>query len=261
MSKQIAIITGANSGIGKEFTKIISDYNEIDEIWAIALDVDKLNEVKRAFGEKIRIFSMDLTDRNNLTAIELLLQTENPRVKYLVNCAGAAEFGDYSAVSNELCLNMIDLNINALVYMCNACLPYMKENSHIINMASQASFQPVPYQNVYSATKAFVRNYTRALNVELNGKGISATAVCPGWMDTNLIERADIGANKATNEFPFMVEPYPVAKKALDDAKNNKDMSVYGLAIKLSHLMSKLLPQRLLMKIWVLQQNISPEEE
>ncbi|MDE7373607.1 MAG: SDR family NAD(P)-dependent oxidoreductase [Clostridia bacterium] len=261
MSKQIAIVTGANSGIGKEFTKILSDYTDIDEIWAIALDIDRLNEIKRAFGEKIKIYSMDLTNRDNLAAIELLLKTEKPSVKYLVNCAGVAEFGDYSDISNELCLNMIDLNINALVYMCNICLPYMKEGSHIINMASQAGFQPVPYQNVYSATKAFVRNYTRALNVELNDKGVSATAVCPGWMNTNLIDHADTGAEKATNKFPFMVEPYPVAEKALKDANDNKDTSVYGVAIKLSHLLSKLLPQRLLMKIWVMQQDINPEAE
>ena len=251
MSKQIAIVTGANSGIGKEFTKILSEYNDIDEIWAIALDIERLNEIKREFGEKIKIYSMDLTNRDNLAAIELLLKTEKPSVKYLVNCAGVAEFGDYSDISNELCLNMVDLNISALVYM--------QENSHIINMASQASFQPVPYHNVYSATKAFVRNYTRALNVELNDKGVSATAVCPGWMNTNLIDRADTGAKKATNKFPFMVEPYPVAEKALKDANNNKDMSVYGIAIKSSHLLSKLLPQRLLMKIWVMQQDIAPE--
>ena len=261
MSKRIAIVTGANSGIGKEFTKIISTYDDIDEIWAIALDIDRLNDIRRAFGDHIKIYSMDLTDRNNLAAIELLLKTEKPSIKYLVNCAGVAEFGDYSDISNELCLNMIDLNINALVYMCNICLPYMEDGSHIINMASQASFQPVPYQNVYSATKAFVRNYTRALNVELNDKGVSATAVCPGWMNTNLIEQADTGAKKSTNKFPFMVEPYPVAEKALKDANDNKDMSVYGIAIKSSHLLSKLLPQRLLMKIWVMQQDITPEAE
>ena len=118
-----------------------------------------------------------------------------------------------------------------------------------------AGFQPVPYQNIYSSTKAFVLNYTRALNAELKNKKIIATAVCPGWMKTRLIERADIGAQKATSNFVFMVEPYPVAQKALNDANNKKDISVYGLYTKLAHLLSKLLPQKLLMKIWIKQQN------
>ncbi len=76
-------------------------------------------------------------------------------------------------------------------------------------------------------------------------------------MNTRLIERADIGAKKATKNFVFMVEPYPVAAKALKDAYNNKDISVYGLYTKFAHLLSKLLPQRLLMKIWLIQQHIS----
>lgn len=256
-NKSIAIITGASSGVGKEFTSIINGYDDITEIWAIARNQDRLNDLKHSLSEKVRIFSMDLTDRKSLEAIELLLKTEKPRIKYLINCAGFATFGDYSDISTDRSLNMVDLNINALIAMCNMCIDYMQENSHIINMASQAGFQPVPYQNIYSSTKAFVRNYTRALNVELKNRKIIATAVCSGWMNTRLIERADIGAKKATKNFVFMVEPYPVAAKALKDAYNNKDISVYGLYTKFAHLLSKLLPQRLLMKIWLIQQHIS----
>lgn len=256
MAKNITIITGANSGIGKEFTRIVSEYKEIDEIWAIARDKDRLNQIKRSFGDKIRIFSMDLTERNNLSTLKEMLKSERPNVKYLINCAGFATFGDYFTIPEERDLGMIDLNISALVALCTETINYMNAGAHIINMASQAAFQPVPYQNVYSATKAFVRNYTRALNVELTDKGISATAVCPGWMNTRLIERAKIGAKKATNKFDGMVEPYPVAAKAMNDANRNKDMSVYSAFIKLAHVLSKLLSQKLLMKIWVLRQNI-----
>ena len=91
---------------------------------------------------------------------------------------------------------MINLNISAVVALGLYCIPYMKPGSHIINIASQASFQPLPYQNIYSSTKAFVRNYTRALNVELKDRRITATAVCPGWIDTGLYERGLIGAKK-----------------------------------------------------------------
>lgn len=256
MSKNIAVITGANSGIGKEFTKILSTNTKIDEIWAIARNQERLNELRRDLGDKIRIFSMDLKERGNLSVIKQLLDNEKPNILYLVNCAGYAIFGDYSDASVEASIAMVDLNINALMSMCITCIPHMLAGAHIINMSSQASFQPVPFQNVYSATKAFVRSYTRALNVELKAKGICATAVCPGWMNTKLIDRASIGARRGTNKFPFIVDPYPVAEKALKDADKNKDISVYGIAIKLSHVLSKLLPERIVIKVWLMQQNI-----
>ena len=132
----------------------------------------------------------------------------------------------------------------------------MDRDSHIINIASQASFFPLPYQNIYSSTKAFVRHYTRALNVELKERGITATAVCPGWMKTGLFDRGIIGAKKGTNRFSGMVTPDVVAKKALNDAMRGKDISVYGLYVKSTHLLSKLLPQRMMMKVWLGQQKI-----
>ena len=126
----------------------------------------------------------------------------------------------------------------------------------IINIASQASFQPLPYQNIYSSTKSFVRNYSRALNVELKEKGIYVTAVCPGWIKTDLYKRAEIGARKATTRYVGMVTPDKVAKKALKDAKKGKDISIYSLFTKISHVAAKLLPQRIMMKIWLKQQHL-----
>ena len=133
----------------------------------------------------------------------------------------------------------------------------MDHGSHMINIASQASFFPLPYQNIYSSTKAFVRNYTRALNVELKDKGIHATAVCPGWMKTGLFDRGVIGAQKGTNHFSGMVTPDVVAAKALRDAKKENDISVYGLYVKTTHLLSKFIPQKLMMKVWLRQQKIN----
>ena len=133
----------------------------------------------------------------------------------------------------------------------------MEKGAHIINMASQASFQPLPYQNIYSSTKAFVRNYTRALNVELKSKGVVATAVCPGWMQTRLIERAIVKGEKGTRVFPHIVYPEVVAKKAIKDAKKSKDISVYGLYVKTSRIVAKLLPQKCMMGIWLKQQRLT----
>ncbi|MDE5654625.1 MAG: SDR family NAD(P)-dependent oxidoreductase [Clostridia bacterium] len=255
--KNIAIVTGASSGIGKEFVGLLLKEDGIDEMWAIGRNDERLKEVKEFDKERVRIFSMDLTDRRNLDIIEALISSEEVNVKWLVNCAGYAKFCDYGGIDRYTSINMIDLNVNALVAMGLICLPYMEKGAHIINMASQASFQPLPYQNIYASTKAFVRNYTRALNVELKSKGVVATAVCPGWMQTRLIERAIVKGEKGTRVFPHIVYPEVVAKKAIKDAKKSKDISVYGLYVKMSRVVAKLLPQKCMMGIWLKQQRLT----
>lgn len=94
------------------------------------------------------------------------------------------------------------------------------------------------------------------MNVELKDKGIRTTAVCPGFIKTDLLERAVIGAKKGTNNFFGIVTPDVVAKKALKDAKKGKDISVYGLYVKFTHLLSKIVPHKMMMKIWCMQQKI-----
>lgn len=256
MKKSIAIVTGANGGLGKEFVKLLLHEEGVDEIWAIARNEEKLNQLSKDFGSKIRTFPMDLTERENYALLADALAHDTASVKYLVNNAGFAKFCSYDDISIDESLNMIDLNVSAVVAIGLVCIPYMNEGSHIINIASQASFFPLPYQNIYSSTKAFVRNYTRALNVELKEKRIRAIAVCPGWMKTDLFARGLIGAEKGTSNFSGMVSPAVVAAKALKDAKRGKDISVYGLYVKSTHLLSKLLPQRMMMKVWLLQQKI-----
>lgn len=256
MKKQIAFITGANGGLGKEFAKLLAAKPELSEIWAISRNQSKLEQCAQELGGKIRIFSMDLTDRESTKYIAAELEKSGAAVKYLVNNAGFAKFCSYDDISVEESLNMVDLNISAVVTLGLICIPHMERGSHIINIASQASFFPLPYQNIYSSTKVFVRNYTRALNVELKEKGINATAVCSGWMKTGLFDRGVIGAEKGTHNFSAMVTPDVVARKALFDAEKGKDISVYGLYVKFTHLLSKIIPQRLMMKIWLKQQGI-----
>lgn len=257
--KKIAIVTGASSGIGKEFASLLLK-EDLDELWALGRSEERLKEVKEADKDRVRIFLMDLTQRKNLDIIEALIVSEDVDVRWLVNCAGFAKFCDYGGIDRYTSVNMIDLNIGALVSMGLICLPFMGQGAHIINMASMAAFQPLPYQNIYSATKAFVRNYTRALSAELKHKGVSATAVCPGWMQTRLIERAIVKGEKGTRVFPHIVYPDVVAKKALKDAKKSKDISVYGAYTKMSRVVAKFLPQKCMMGIWLRQQRLRGRE-
>lgn len=254
--KNIAIVTGASGGLGKEFVKLLLNEKDVSEIWAFARNEEKLKQLSDELGDKIRTFSMDLSVRENFDKIKEELSQSGVSIKYLINNAGFAKFCAYDDISIEESLNMIDLNVNAVVALGLVCIPFMEKGSYMINIASQASFFPLPYQNIYSSTKAFVRNYTRALNVELKSTGIHAIAVCPGWIKTGLFDRGVIGAEKGTNNFSGMVTPDVVAKKALKDAKKGKDISVYGLYVKSTHLLSKLMPQKMMMKVWLGQQKI-----
>lgn len=128
------------------------------------------------------------------------------------------------------------------------CIPYMGEESRILQISSASAFQPNPYINLYAASKAFERNYSRALNVELKGTGITSIAVCPGWIDTELLQKE---INGKTVRFPGIVSAKRVVKQAIRDAKRGKDMSVCSLYVKCQHVNVKLLPQRWVMKLWM----------
>jgi len=247
MNKRIAIITGASGGIGKEFTRLIL-LEEVDEIWAIARNQEKLMNLRKEFGDKIVTFSKDLTKSSELLAIKKLLEEEKPIIAYLINNAGVARMGSYKDFSVGEIETTISINCNALAVLCAICIPYMRRGSRILNISSASSFQPLPYLNLYSATKSFARYYSRSLNMELKGTGITATAVCPSWVDTELLPKE---VNGKQYKYHGIVSADKVVIKALKDAKKGKDMSVYSLYVKSGHLLAKLFPQKLVMRRWV----------
>lgn len=254
MRKHIAIVSGAHGGLGREFVRLLCGEKAVEEIWAIARDEKKLAQLRQDCGSKIRPLPLDLTRRDSFSSLEKLLAEEKPSVLYLINNAGFAKFGAVEDVGLEQSLAMMDLNMEAVVALGLLCQPYLRQGSHLLNIASQASFFPLPYMNLYSATKVFVRHYSRALGVELRPRGVSVTAVCPGWMPTDLIPGGQTGAQKGVTNFFGLVPPKAVAQKALRDAKKGRPLSVYGLYNKSSHLLSKVLPQRALMRCWLIQQ-------
>ena len=164
---EITIVTGASSGMGREFALQIDRQQKIDEIWAIARRRERLEELQNNTRLPMRIFAYDLTDSSHIEDLKSVLNTEKPQIRLLANCAGLAKFGDFESVRESDALRMIDLNIRALFSVTSACIPYMVSGGHIIEIASTAAFQPLPDMNVYAATKAFVLSYSRALNREL----------------------------------------------------------------------------------------------
>lgn len=249
MRKRIAIITGASGGLGKEFTKLMLG-EEIDEIWAIARNYEKLTALKKEIGDKLISISKDLSKLEEVTSIGLLLEKEKPEIAYLINNAGIARMGSYQEFDAVELSTTISINCTALAILCTLSIPYMQRGSRILNVSSASSFQPLPFLNLYASTKAFERSYSRALNAELKGTGITATAVCPSWVDTDLLLKE---MNGRKIKFPGIVSPDRVAVQALKDAKRGKDMSVCTFYVKWLHVLAKLFPQKVVIYRWVHQ--------
>lgn len=247
MSKRIAIITGATGGIGREFTRLLVE-EDIDEVWTVARNEKKLQELKKLYGEKVIPLAKDLTHTEEICEIEEKIKSESAEVLYLVNNAGMAKMGSYQEFSIQELENTIDLNCKAPVILSNLCIPYMKKGSHILNISSASAFQPNPYINLYAASKAFERSYSRALNVEVENLGIIVTAVCPSWVDTEMLIKERNGKKV---KFPGIVTAEAVAKQAMKDAKKGKDMSICSFYVKCQHVNVKLMPQKLTMKLWM----------
>lgn len=195
--KRIGIITGASSGLGREFAVQLDAMQVVDEIWLIARTEAALDEVRATLSTPARALAVDLTEKEGLARIAKLLDNEQPRVTYLVNAAGFGKFGDWKSIPNEAVDAMIDLNCRGLVDMTRIALPHMERGSRVIQVASAAAFAPLPHLNVYAATKAFVLRYSRALRWELHGSGIIVTALCPTWVRTGFEEVARDSAGGA----------------------------------------------------------------
>ena len=250
---KIAIVTGASSGMGKEFVLQLTRYADVDEIWAIARREGALQALKTTVP--VRPVPLDLCDSNSFEAFAALLAEEKPDVKLLVNAAGFGKFGAYHKVSMEDDLRMIDLNCKALVAMTRLVLPYMGKGSHVLQLDSLSAFQPVPYITTYGATKAFVLSYTRAMNRELKGTGIRMMAMNPGWVKTEFFNHALQTNSGEVQYYNQLWEAKDVVATGLHDLyKTKKDYSVHGFAVRMQVRAVKLLPHKIVMNTWCNQQ-------
>lgn len=252
----IAIVTGASSGMGKEFVLQLSKYVSVDAIWVIARRKDALEALSRQVNVPIRPIVLDLCKADAFELYSELLKAENPNVKLLVNAAGFGKFGGIEKISLESDLAMVDLNCKALVAMTRLTLPYMRQGSHILQLDSLSAFQPVPYITTYGATKAFVLSYSRALNRELKSRGIRVMAMNPGWVKTEFFNHAlETNEGNEVQYFSRLYEAKDVVATGLKHLyKTKKDVSIHGFPIKAQVLAVKLLPHKLIMAIWCRQQ-------
>ncbi len=242
---RVAIITGATGGLGMEFTRLVNSYDYVDSIWTVGRNREKLNMLESSYKKVIPLCA-DFSD-NGLSTISQKLEDEKPDIKLLINNAGIGYLGAYEEMGIKSVEDFCNLNCTVPAELISLVLPYMHENSGILNISSASSFQPNPYLSLYSASKVFLKNLSRSLYMELKPRKISVTAVCPGWIDTDMLPK---NVNGKRIKYMGIISAKKVAEKALRDNRRGKDISTPGWFSKYFRVYSKITPTRLVMNQW-----------
>ncbi len=248
----IGVVTGASSGMGKEFVLAIDREYDLDELWVIARREERLRELQDSCRTKLRVLAWDLADPANYERFRQLLEEVRPRIRVLVNAAGYGLFGTFEEMGLAEQLGIADVNDKALTAMCLLCLPFMAKGDAIVNLGSNSSWQPVPFLAVYAASKAYVLSFSRALGRELKPRGVHVMCVCPGWIRTEFMDRAV--HDDTVKYYDRWYTAKQVIDQAMKDLKKKKKVSILGVPVRRQVRLVKFLPTDVVMDTWCRQQ-------
>ena len=225
----IAVITGASSGIGREFAFKLRDIAKVTEFWLIARNVERLEKVRDELGVPCKIISADLTKSEGIDKYRTALEEDKPEISFLVNAAGFGVFGSFDVLSEDTVTDMIDLNVKATVLITHMSVPYMKNGGRII-----------------------VLHYTKSLNYELRPYGVRATCFCPGWVDTAFLPKSlDAPGAYVPKSMKPLLDVSKVVEGCVRASIKGRAMYVTNWYTKLQHLLFKLVPDCILTKLWL----------
>ena len=247
----IAIITGASSGIGREFARQLKEKCGVEEFWFVARRRENMETLREELGVKAEIVCADLTKPEGIDEVRARLEEKKPEVKYLINAAGFGNFGAFDELPESDVAGMIDLNVKATVLLTHITVPYMTHGGRIVQLGSGSCFTPLPYFNVYSSSKVFVLHYTKSLNFELKKYGIRATCLCPGWVETEFLGKAKANGKTHPKAMKPTLKCEKVVAKCISAMKRGRTMCVMGWYTKMQHVLFKLVPDFILSKIWL----------
>jgi short-subunit dehydrogenase len=227
--REIALVTGASSGIGEQFARSLAARGH--DLALVARRADRLERLSSELPAEAHVIPCDLaTDAASLAdrVAELGLQ-----VSLLVNNAGFGTSGPFLEHDPKRDAEQVRLNCEAVVTLTHAFLPGMVERRRggIINVASTAGMQPIPYESVYAATKAFAISFTDALHTELRGSGVRILAVNPGPVPTEWQDVAGYEPDRVA-VVPGKITAEQVVSEALDAYDRGRRSVIPGRVIR-----------------------------
>ncbi|WP_454054593.1 SDR family NAD(P)-dependent oxidoreductase [Clostridium sp. Marseille-Q7071] len=244
------LITGATSGIGYELSKVFGENGH--NMILCGRDIKRLEELKAEFqcySSDVVILAGDLSSFEDIMRIYESIKKNNYEIEFLINNAGLGSFGALSDTSLHRELNLIDVNIKAVIHLTKLFLPDMIERNSggVLNVSSTAAFSPGPFMNNYYASKAYILSLTEGLKEELKNTNIKVSVLCPGPTATNFQERSQV--KKADFAKKTLMNPRLVACIGYKKFMKNKLVIVPGINNKLLVICSRIIPNRLLSKI------------
>jgi short-subunit dehydrogenase len=248
-----ALVTGASKGIGKAIAFELAKHQY--DLLLTARTAETLQnvaeEIKKIYVVKIHCIAADLSQTNAPQKIYEWCIENNYTVSILINNAGVGISGPFQNVSLQKNTNLIQLNVIAPTQLCQLFLPLLQQHTpaYIVNIASTASYQAVPYLAVYAASKAYLQRFSRGLSQELSGKGISVTCISPGPTDTDWAATASVPAKALKMAAKLNMPPAKVAQIAVKSMLAKKREVVPGFVNKLGIFMAWLVPKRITEKV------------
>lgn len=248
--KEIAIITGASSGLGRVFVEaVIEKYPQLDEIWLIARHKELLEKFAGKYpAQNFKILPLDLTVEKSFAVFRETLKQEQPLIKLLINDAGIVSSKPFQKISLQRQEMMIKLNAEAPMILCYDALPYMQADSGILNVCSVAGFAPTPNMTTYSATKAFLYDFSKGLYAELKERGIHVLALCPGNMKTGMFQtNGDLPKERSVVDILPFLDLRKITHDSLEKLEAGQMVFTPGAIYKLYRVIAKLVPHKFLM--------------
>lgn len=250
--KSTALITGASSGIGLELAKIHAQKG--DNLILVARNEASLNQLKAElvtlYSVEITIIAKDLSKLNAANELYSEIKAKDITVNFLINNAGFGDYGFFHEADWNKINEMIQLNITALTQLCHLFIPdlIVTKNARIMNVASIAAFIPGPLMAVYYASKAFVLHFSEAIANELQGTGVSVTALCPGPTESGFQAAANLEGSKMIKDKKFPSSKQ-VAEFGYRSMMNRKTVAIEGTMNCLMANSARFTPRNMVAKI------------
>jgi short-subunit dehydrogenase len=250
-AKKYALVTGGTSGIGYELARMLArDGNNLVIVSRSEVHLERVaDEFTQEFGIDVITISKDLFDPENAFAVYDEVRSKSIEVDILINDAGQGQYGKFIDTDIRRELKIINLNISSLVVLTKLFLRDMVGRGHgrILNLSSIASKLPGPWQSVYHGTKAFVQSFTEAVRSEVQGTGVTVTALLPGATDTDFFNKAQMTESKIVKG-KELDDPAKVAEDGYKAMMAGDDMVISGAKNKMQVVQGNILPDAVVAK-------------